>query len=300
MKEMDRRDFLKLLGMGGVGVVFVSGLGNLTHAASNTVMKDGFSFVQMSDTHWGFTDAAVNPNSKVTLKKAVAAVNKLKRKPDFVIFTGDLTHNTDDPKERRKRMEEFKNIIKDLKVESVKFIPGEHDASMDNGEAFKEFFGKTHYTFDHKGVHFIALDNVSDPRGSLGVDQLQWLDEEMKKLDKDSQIIVLTHRPLFSLYPQWEWVTPDGAKAIDILMPFSNVTVFYGHIHQEHHDMTGHISHHAAKGLMYPLPAPGSMPKRSPVPWDPSAPYRGLGFRGIEAGAANKEPILNEYPIQES
>ncbi|HVN72831.1 MAG TPA: metallophosphoesterase, partial [Desulfomonilia bacterium] len=226
MKDMDRRDFLKLLGIGGVGVVFVSGLGSLAHAAGNAAMKYGFSFIQMSDTHWGFTGAAVNPDSAGTLKKAVAAVNKLKTKPDFIIFTGDLTHTTDDPKERRKRMGEFRDIIKDLKVGDIKYLPGEHDASPDNGEAFQEFFGKTHYTFDHKGVHFITLDNVSDPRGNLGDAQLQWLGEEMKKLDKDSQIIVLTHRPLFGLYPQWEWATPDGAKAIDILLPYTNVTVF--------------------------------------------------------------------------
>ena len=42
-------------------------------------------------------------------------------------------------------------------------MPGEHDAGLDEGKAFKEFFGKTHYSFDYKGVHFIVLDNVSDP-----------------------------------------------------------------------------------------------------------------------------------------
>jgi Icc-related predicted phosphoesterase len=300
IKDMDRRDFLKLMGIGGIGVVFVSGLGSMAKAAGYSAMKDDFFFIQLSDTHWGFTGAAVNPDATGTLKKAVAAINKLKSQPDFIIFTGDLTHNTEDSKERRKRMAEFRDIIKDLKVSAIRFLPGEHDASMDNGEAFEEFFGKTHYTFDHKGVHFITLDNVSDPKGNLGETQLQWLGEEMKKLDKDSRIIVLTHRPLFDLYPQWEWATPDGAKAIEILMPYTNVTVFYGHIHQEHHDMTGHIPHHAAKGLMYPLPAPGSVPKRAPVPWDASAPYKGLGFRGVEAKISKKECVITEYPIQES
>ena len=46
-----------------------------------------------------------------------------------------------------------------------------------------------------------------------------------------------------------------------LLMPYRNVTVFYGHIHQEHHYKTAHIEHHAAKGLMFPLPAPGSQPR---------------------------------------
>jgi hypothetical protein len=34
---------------------------------------------------------------------------------------------------------------------------------------------------------------------------------------------------------------------------------------------------------MFPLPAPGSVPKKAPTPWDASAPYKGLGLRNIEA-----------------
>ena len=52
-------------------------------------------------------------------------------------------------------------------MKNIRFIPGEHDAGLDQGKAHKEFFGETHYAFDYKGVHFIALDNVSDPTSSL-------------------------------------------------------------------------------------------------------------------------------------
>ena len=110
--------------------------------------------------------------------------------------------------------------------------------------------------------------------------------------------MVFTHRPLFDLYPNWDWWTRDGAKALDLLMPYKNVTVFYGHIHQEHHQMTGHIPHHAAKGLMFPLPAPGSVPKRVPIPWDAAEPYKGLGYRSVEAKAEKGEYILTEYPVK--
>src|SRR5678809_792983 len=58
-----------------------------------------------------------------------------------------------------------------------------------------------------------------------------------------------------------------------------NVSVLYGHIHQEHHQITGHIAHHAAKSLMWALPAPGSVPKKVQIPWDATSPYKGLGFR---------------------
>jgi 3',5'-cyclic AMP phosphodiesterase CpdA len=147
-------------------------------------------------------------------------------------------------------------------------------------------------------VHFIVIDNVSNQTSSITEPQLQWLSEELKKIDKSSRIVVLTHRPLFDLYPQWDWWTRDGAKAIDLLMPYKNVTVFYGHIHQEHHQMTGHIPHHAAKGMMFPLPAPGSVPKRAAIPWDPAEPYKGVGYRSVEAKAKTAEYALTEYPIK--
>lgn len=289
--EINRRDFLKLAGVGSVGIVFASALPGMARAAG----QDDFYFVQMSDTHWGF-EGPPNPDAKGTLKKAVAAVNGLEYEPDFIIFTGDLTHTTDNPVERRRRMGEFREIVKDLKVKTVRFMPGEHDASLDNGKAFQELFGATHYAFDHKGVHFIVVDNVSDPRAMIGDEQLAWLAADLKQQKKDAPIVVFTHRPLFDLVPQWDWATRDGAKAIDLLMPYQNVTVFYGHIHQEHHHMTGHIAHHAAKGLMFPLPAPNSQPNRTPLPWNPAEPYKGLGFRGVDAETKEAKYKITEYP----
>jgi hypothetical protein len=61
--------------------------------------------------------------------------------------------------------------------------------------------------------------------------------------------------------------------------------------------MTGHIAHHSAKSLMFPLPAPGSQPKRLPVPWDAAHPYQGLGYREIEAELPKHEYKINELPV---
>jgi hypothetical protein len=296
---IDRRAFLKLAGLGGV--VFASGIGfrhlsGGAHAVRKTPLED-FFFVQMSDTHWGFKGPSINPDAANTLKKAVAEVNALPREPDFVVFTGDLTHTTDDPQERRERLGTFRNIVSGLKVKDVKFMPGEHDASLDQGEAYREFFGAPNYMFDHKGIHFIVLDNVSDPRALIGETQLEWLRADLQQLDEDAPIVVLTHRPLFDLYPQWDWATRDGSRAIELLTPYRNVVVFYGHIHQEHHHMTGHIAHHAAKSLIFPLPAPGSLPKRAPLPWDPAQPYRGMGFRGVQTKAKDGTYLLEERPL---
>lgn len=299
---MQRRDFLRLLSVGG-GAVFASGLAGRAladYGAGNSASAaDEFYFVQLSDTHWGYKGAA-NPDAANTLKKAVAEVNALASPPDFVVFTGDLTHTTDDAQERRRRMTEFRSIVSELKVKNVRFMPGEHDASLDNGTAYKELFGDTHYSFDHKGVHFIALDNVSDPGAKIGDAQLEWMKADLATQQKNAPIVVLTHRPLFDLAPQWDWATRDGAKAVELLMPYANVTVFYGHIHQEHHHRTEHIAHHSAKSLIFPLPAPGSQEKRTPLPWDPTMPNKGLGFREVEAEVSDARYKLAEFALNKS
>jgi hypothetical protein len=290
---IDRRQFLKLSALGG-GAVLASSLPGCANLATGMGGED-FYFVQLSDTHWGFNGPALNPDARGTLPKAIAAVNALAVQPDFIVFTGDLTHTTDDGAERRKRLAEFKEIASGLKNRNVRFMAGEHDASLDNGTAWKEFFGPSYYTFDHKGVHFVALDNVSDPAARVGEEQLAWLAADLAKQPKDARIVVLTHRPLFDLAPAWDWATRDGAQVVDLLMPYANVTVFYGHIHQEHHHMTGHIAHHSAKSLIFPLPVAGSQPKRDPIKWDPAQPYKGLGFREVEAEA--KSYGITELPV---
>src|SRR5215469_9776562 len=210
--DMNRRDLLKLAGMGVA--VFVSGT-TLSAGGVRGTETESFHFVQLSDTHWGFNGPNINPDSQGTLKKAVAAVNALDEQPDFVVFTGDLTQTTGDGKVRRDRMAEFRDIVSQLKVKTVRFMPGEHDASLDRGEAYQEFFGDLHYTFDHNGVHFIVLDNVSDPTAAVGEQQLRWLQSDLNQMKKDARIVVLTHRPLFDLAPDWDWATRDGAAVID-------------------------------------------------------------------------------------
>ena len=285
-----RRQLLKLAALGG-GAVYLSGLVGCASATTGDAASD-FYFVQLSDTHWGFAGPP-NPDAANTLRQAVAAVNAMAAPPDFIVFTGDLTHTTDDPAERRRRMAEFRSIVSALKVKTVRFMPGEHDAALDRGAAYKEHFGEMNYSFDHKGVHFIAIDNVSDPGANIGAAQLAWLQADLAKQAKNAPIVVLTHRPLFDLAPKWDWATRDGALAMDLLMPYSKVTVFYGHIHHEHHHMTGHIAHHSAKSLIFPLPLAGSQERRTPLAWNPASRDHGLGFRQVQAGTT--PPKIQEF-----
>jgi predicted MPP superfamily phosphohydrolase len=114
-KEIDRREFLKLAGMGMGGVVYMSAIGGQAALSMpiRQTTKD-FFFVQLSDCHWGFEGAKINPDAKGTLVKAVKEVNSLQQKPDFIVFTGDLTQTTDDTSVRKARMREFKQIVAEL------------------------------------------------------------------------------------------------------------------------------------------------------------------------------------------
>lgn len=289
--NLNRRDFLKLAGVGGV--VFASGLPGCATLAGGS----DFSFVQITDTHWGYNNPKVNPQARDTLPRAIAAVNALAQQPDFVVFTGDLTQTTDDAKVRRQRLREVKDMIAGVRA-PVRIFAGEHDAALDSGEAYLEVFGGAlYYTFDHKGVHFIVLDNISDPAPILGAKQIEWLKADLARFSTDAPIVVLTHRPLFSLYPQWDWDTRDGSAALDALKPYKNVTVFYGHIHHEHHIHTGHIAHHAAMSTMFPLAAVGQMPQKTQLPWDAAQPFKGLGLRTAQISAAGAAARMREMPL---
>lgn len=292
--DFERRDFLKLAGMGGL--VFASALGGCSRTAASArsaaVTRDAasarartagpdFFFLQLSDTHWGF-EGPPNPEAATCLEQTVRAINAVETQPDFIVFTGDLTHKTDDARERRARLSAFHDIVGGLRTRALVFLPGEHDAAADEGAAYRERFGDLYRAFEHGGVHFVTLDNASAPGGALGETQLAWLDAEVRRVPAGAPLVVLAHRPLFELYPAWEWTTADGARALDILGRHDNVTVFYGHIHQEHHHLTGGIAHHSARSLMFPLPAPGSVAKRNPLPWDPASEDHGLGHRRVE------------------
>jgi hypothetical protein len=142
---------------------------------------------------------------------------------------------------------------------------------------------------------FLQLSDTQ-ASGLIGDAQIEWLERDLAALPREAPIVILTHRPLFDLYPQWDWTTKDGARAIEVLAKRPNVTVFYGHIHQEHHQMTGAIAHHSARSLIFPMPAPGAAPKRAPLPWDPNSSDHGLGHRAVKV--ASGKPQASEIPFR--
>lgn len=294
MKETDRRSFLKIAGASiGVGALlrFAPALGASPAGAELARMIKGktgeaprpFSFVQLSDTHVGF-NGPPSPLGTRAFEEAVKTINALPEAPDLILFTGDLTHDSEDRAEHAARMNRFREIAQRLNVKNVKLIPGEHDAGLDGGALFRDVFGETHYSFDHKGVHFVALDNVSRAKPEVGRDQVDWLKKDLSRFDPAAPIVLFTHRPLFDLKPEWEWFTSDGDDVMNAVAPYRNLTVLYGHIHRRQVTRLGETAHYGANSLIFAFPDPDAGVEKKPLPFDRSRPFANLGVRRIREG----------------
>jgi Icc protein len=271
---VDRRGFLKCMAWAGTGALCVMQGGVLKSYAlgragdpANAVAKGELSFVQISDSHMGFNKPA-NPDVAGTLKAAVDKINGLQAAPEFLLHTGDISHLS--------KPEEFDSVDQILKAtrKETFFVPGEHDVLEDEGKQFLERYGKGAkgsgwYSFDKKGVHFVGLVNVMNLKagglGTLGRDQLEWLEDDVKHLKGSTPIVVFAHIPLWTVYPEWGWGTDDSAQALGYLKKFGSVTVLNGHIHQTMQKVEGNVTFHTAASTAFPQPQPGKAAGPGPM-----------------------------------
>src|SRR6202521_4007101 len=221
---VDRRGFLKCMAWAGTGALCVIkggvlssyALGHLPKIHAKHMMGE-LSFVQISDSHMGFNKAA-NPDVAATLQVAIDRINALPTPPEFMLHTGDISHLS--------KPEEFDTVDQILKSASAKdvfFVPGEHDVLNDDGKQYLERYGRGAkgagwYSFDKKGVHFIGLVNVMNLKagglGTLGHEQLEWMEDDVKQLKHSTPIVVFAHIPLWSVYPGCGWGTDDRAQVL--------------------------------------------------------------------------------------
>jgi 3',5'-cyclic AMP phosphodiesterase CpdA len=272
---IDRRGFLKCMAWAGTGAFCVMQGGVLKSYSMSRLsemnpadMKGELSFVQISDSHMGFNKAA-NPDVAATLQAAVDKINALTAPPEFLLHTGDISHLS--------KPEEFdgvEQILKSASAKDVFFVPGEHDVLNDDGKEYFERFGKRAqpggwYSFEKKGVHFVGLVNVMNLKagglGTLGHDQLEWLEEDVKHLKSSTPIVVFAHIPLWTVYPDWGWGTEDSAQALAYLKKFGSVTVLNGHIHQTMQKIEGNVTFHTACSTAFPQPKPGQAASPGPM-----------------------------------
>jgi len=289
---IDRAGFIKCMAWAGTGVLWMMSGGVMRSFGMSQLIDKGtgrlktgvrlpaadFSFVQISDSHIGFSKPA-NTDVIGTLMAAIDKINTLPAAPAFVLHTGDLSHLS--------QPDEFDTLdqaLKKVKTERIFYVPGEHDVLNDGGKSYLERYGKGTkgqgwYSFDKGGVHFVGLVNVLDTSegglGVLGADQLKWLADDLSGLSSSTPVVVFAHIPLWAVYPQWGWGTRDSEQALTLLRRFGSVSVLNGHIHQTMLKVEGNITFHTATSTAFPQPQPGAASAPGPMKV-PAEKLRGL------------------------
>jgi hypothetical protein len=153
--EQGRRKFMKMAAMAAgatASAPFIPhsfSLVNLVNAATPSESK--FTFAYISDSH--LYEKTLNERFVRQLERAIADVNALDPQPDFVLYGGDLAQLG-----QAGELRMGGQLLKQIKA-PVKMMVGEHDWFLDMGDLWKELFGSSQYSFDHKGVHFISGPN---------------------------------------------------------------------------------------------------------------------------------------------
>jgi len=310
-KAWDRRGFLQCMAWVGTGAMWTlaggvlkgmplerAARGAMAHGAG---VGGGLRFVQISDSHIGF-DKPANTDVTATLRAAVAKIKAAPEQPSFVLHTGDLTHLS-----KPSEFDTLQQVLAELAL-PVFYVPGEHDVLEDDGKSYLQRFGKGTlgagwHSFDQGGVHFIGLVNVVNLKagglGTLGSEQLEWLEKDVKRLKSSTPIVVFAHIPLWSVYPEWGWGTDDSAQALSYLKRFGSVSVLNGHIHQVMHKVEGHVSFHTAMSTAFPQPAPGAAPSPGPMKVDADRLRKILGLARMSFHDINHPIAITDVPLEE-
>jgi Icc protein len=308
-KDWDRRGFLQCMAWVGTGAMWTMASGVLkgmpieqaARGAMKTSGMNGLRFAQISDSHIGF-DKPANTDVTATLRAAIAKIKAAPEQPSFVLHTGDLTHLS-----KPAEFDTLQQVLGELSM-PVFYVPGEHDVLEDDGRSYLQRFGKGTqgagwHSFDQGGIHFIGLVNVVNLKagglGSLGAEQLEWLEKDVKRLKSSTPIVVFAHIPLWSVYPEWGWGTDDSERALAYLKRFASVSVLNGHIHQVMQKIEGHVSFHTAMSTAFPQPAPGSAPSPGPMKVEAARLKKVLGLSRMSFHDINHPIAITDVPLEE-
>lgn len=174
-----------------------------------------FDFAFMTDIHLTKQYDAVEG-----FRQSIDTLKKLN--PDFLITGGDLIMDA--------LAEEFATadslyslyniIIKDVDI-PVHNTLGNHEvfglyekSGVDTTHAlyykklYEQRIGKRYYSFEHKGWKFYVIDDIGKTKdrkyiGHIDQKQMDWIKEDLKKVDKNTPIVLSLHIPLVSVFAQY-------------------------------------------------------------------------------------------------
>jgi 3',5'-cyclic AMP phosphodiesterase CpdA len=190
-------------------------------------------------------------------RRAITTVNNLN--PEFVITGGDLIYDA--------VMQDYEraNTLYDLYLETTKelHVPvyntlGNHDLfgifdreietthTAYGKKMYLQRIGKTYYSFDYKGWHFMMLDpfTIKEERhytNFVDAEQMDWIKSDLRNSNKDTPIVISTHLPFITASKQLEdgplsamskeWVINNAREVLNLFRGYNVQLVLQGHLH---------------------------------------------------------------------
>jgi 3',5'-cyclic AMP phosphodiesterase CpdA len=217
------------------------------------------------------------------------------------VHTGDITHLS-----KPAEFDLAQQLFSRLRTTEIHTVPGEHDTADASVSEYFDRFGKAsnnkgYYSFDHAGVHFLALINVLQFQpgglGQLGDEQLSWVAADLKRRSASTPIVVFAHMPLWTVYEPWGWGTSDSDRLMSQLRRFGSVTVLNGHIHQIVQKVEGHVTFHTGRSTAYPQPSPGEGAGPGPLKVPPEQLRGMLGVTRVSLIEHGRSPALADATL---
>ncbi|MEZ5106853.1 MAG: metallophosphoesterase [Draconibacterium sp.] len=210
--------------------------------------NESFTFAFLTDIH-----LKPEMNAPKGFQLAIDKVNELN--PDFVIVGGDLVF--DAMRGNQARCDSLFSLYKEMSAGfhmPVYNCMGNHDLFAIYEESpetsdhpdykygmYERYIGKTYYSFNHKDWHFIVLNSldVTENKRYTGVfseSELQWLKEDLAKVDTLTPIVITSHIPMITARAQVTGSEGKGnvgnsAAVLEMLENYKNILILQGHIH---------------------------------------------------------------------
>jgi 3',5'-cyclic AMP phosphodiesterase CpdA len=214
---------------------------------------ESFTFAFLTDIH-------VQPERQATegFRAAIEKVNTLK--PDFVITGGDLIMDAlGVGYERADSLYDiYENEVAALGMPVYNTL-GNHEVfgiyeksgvSPEHPEyrygMYEKRLGKTYYSFDHKGWHFMVLNSVMETEerryiGMIDEEQMDWISRDLVGVDPETPIVISTHIPFITVFtqvlfgeyaPDYHGLVVENARAVlDLFDGYNLKLVLQGHLH---------------------------------------------------------------------
>lgn len=273
MNDLTRRDLLKAgagLGLGlALGDVDTAHADGATPDVANAVVRAPASGKRvLRIAH--MTDVHVQPEKRASqgMVACLHHVQSQKDRPDIIFNGGDSIMDCMETDKARAKLQWdlWNKVLKDECSLPVEHCIGNHDVwgwtkNKSGCTGSEDLYGKKwaveefripnrFRSFDRAGWHFIVLDSTHPHEDSyiarLDEEQFAWLEEDLRKTDAKTPVLVLSHIPILAACVFYDgnmekegrynvppaWLHLDSRRIKNLFLKHRNVRVcLSGHLH---------------------------------------------------------------------